>query len=52
MLNAYKILVGKPEGNRTFGTPRRGWVDNNRMNLRKIGWEGVEWIHLLHERDQ
>jgi hypothetical protein len=35
--NAYRILVGKPEGKRPLGRPRRRWVDNNRMDLREIG---------------
>jgi hypothetical protein len=37
--NAYKILVGKPEGKRQMGRPRRRWVDNIKMDLREIGWE-------------
>jgi hypothetical protein len=40
--NAYKILVGKPEGKRPFGRPRRRWEDNIRLDLREIGWEGVD----------
>jgi hypothetical protein len=39
--NAYRILVGKPEGRRPLGTPRRRWVDNIKMNLREIGWNGI-----------
>jgi hypothetical protein len=38
------ILVGKPEGNRPLGRQRRRWVDNIQMDLREIGWDGVEWI--------
>jgi hypothetical protein len=38
--NAYRILVGKPEGKRPLGRPRRMWVDNIKMDLREIGWEG------------
>jgi hypothetical protein len=36
--NAYKLLVGKPEGKRTLGRPRRIWVDNIRMDLGEVGW--------------
>jgi hypothetical protein len=42
--NAYRILVGKPVGKRSLGRPRRRWVDNIEMNLREIGWDGVDWI--------
>jgi hypothetical protein len=52
MRNAYKILVSKPEGNRSHGKPRCRWEDNSRMYIREIGWEGVDWIHLAQERDQ
>jgi len=52
MRNAYKILVGKPEGKRPLGRPRRRWEDNIRMDLREIGWEVVYWIHLAQDRDQ
>jgi hypothetical protein len=52
MRNACKILVGKPERNRPLGRPRRKWEDNIRMDLRKIGWEGVNWMHLAQDRDQ
>jgi hypothetical protein len=50
--NAYKILVGKTEGNRLLGRLRRRWEDNIRMNLREIWWEGVDWMHLVQDRDQ
>jgi hypothetical protein len=46
--NAYRILVGKPEGNRPLGRPRRRWVDNIKMDLREIGWDGMDWIDLAH----
>jgi hypothetical protein len=36
--NAYRILVGKPEGKRLLGRPRRRWVENLKMGLREIGW--------------
>jgi hypothetical protein len=50
--NAYRILVGKPEGKRLLGTPRRRWVDNIKMDLREIGWNGMDWIDLAQDRDQ
>jgi transcription termination factor 2 len=50
--NAYRILVGKPEGKRPLGRPRRRRVDNIKMDLREIGWDGMDWIDLAQERDQ
>jgi hypothetical protein len=50
--NTCRILVGKPEGKRPLGRPRRRWVDNNKMDLREIGWDGVDWIDVPQERDQ
>jgi hypothetical protein len=52
MRNAYKILVGKPEGKRPFGTLRRRLEDNIKMYLREIGLEGVDWIHLAQKRNR
>jgi hypothetical protein len=48
--NAYRILVGMPEGKRPLG--RRRWVDNVKMDLREIGWDGVNWINMAQDRDQ
>jgi hypothetical protein len=50
--NAYRTLVGKPEGKRPLGRPRRRWVDNIKMELREIRWDGVDWIELAQDRDQ
>jgi hypothetical protein len=50
--NAYRILVVKPEGKRPLGRPRFRWVDNIKMNLREIGWDGTDWIELAQDRDQ
>jgi hypothetical protein len=50
--NAYRILLGKPEGKRPLGRLRRRWVGNIKMDLRKIGWSGVDWIDLAQDRDQ
>jgi hypothetical protein len=50
--NAYRILVGKPEGKRPLGRPRRRWVDNIKMDLREIGWDGMDWSDLAEDRGQ
>jgi hypothetical protein len=50
--NAYRLFVGKPEGKRPRGKPRRRWVDNIRMNLGEVGWGNVEWIDLAQDRDR
>jgi hypothetical protein len=50
--NAYKILVGKPKGKRALRSPRRGSVDNVKMDLREIGWRGMDWIDLAQDRNQ
>jgi hypothetical protein len=44
--------VGKPEGKRPLGIPRRRWVDNIKMDLTEIGCDGVDWIELAQDRDQ
>jgi hypothetical protein len=44
--------VGKPEGKRPLGRPRRRWEDNIRINLRKIGWSSMDWIYLAQDRYQ
>jgi hypothetical protein len=51
-MNAYRILVGKPEGKRPLGRPRRRWVDNMKMDLREIRWDGIDWIDVAQDRDQ
>jgi hypothetical protein len=48
----YRILVGKPEGKRQLGRPRRRWVDDIKMDLREIGWDGMDLIDLAEDRDQ
>jgi hypothetical protein len=45
-------LVGKPEGTRPLGRPRRRWEDNTKMDLREVGWGGMEWINLAEDRDR
>jgi hypothetical protein len=44
--------VGKPEGKRQLRRPRRRWVDNTKMNLRGMEWDGMDWIVLAQDRDQ
>jgi hypothetical protein len=50
--NAYRILVGKPERKRPLGRPRHKWEDNIKMDLRDVGWSGMDWIDLAHDRNQ
>jgi hypothetical protein len=50
--NPYRILVGKPEGKRPRGRPRRRWVDNIKIDLREIEWDGMDRIGLTQDRDQ
>jgi hypothetical protein len=49
---AYRVLVGKPEGKRPLGIPRRWWVNNVKMDLGEIGWDGMDWIDRAQYRDQ
>jgi hypothetical protein len=51
-MNGYRLLVGKPEGKRPLGRSRRGWVDNIRMNLGKVGWGDVDWIGLAQDSNR
>jgi hypothetical protein len=51
-MNAYRLLAGKPEGKRPLGRPRRGWVDNIRMELGEVGWGDVDWIGLVQDRNR
>jgi hypothetical protein len=44
--NACRILVGRPEGKRPLGRPRWRWVNNIKINIKEIGWAGVDWIDL------
>jgi hypothetical protein len=44
--------VGNPEGQRLLGRPRRRWVDNNKVELREIEWDGMDWFDLAQDRDQ
>jgi hypothetical protein len=49
---AYRLLVVKPEGKRPLGRPRRRWVDNIKMDLSEIGWDGMDWIDLAQDREK
>jgi len=46
-----RVLVGKPEGKRPLGRPRRRWEDNIKMDLQEVGCGGMEWIELAQDRD-
>jgi hypothetical protein len=52
MRNAYKILIGKPEGKRPLGRRMHRWEDNIKMDLRETRLECVDWIHLAKDRDR
>jgi hypothetical protein len=52
MGKAYNNLLGKFEGKRPLGRPRHKWEDNIRIDLREIGWKGVDWMHLAQDRNQ
>jgi len=47
----FRVLVGKPEGKRPLGRPRRRWEDNIKMDLQKVGCGGTDWIELSRDRD-
>jgi hypothetical protein len=49
---AYRALVGKCEGRRPLGRPRRRWEDNIKMDLREVGWGGMDWIILAQDTDR
>jgi len=49
MRGIYRILVGKTEGKRPIGRPRRRWEDNIKMDLHESGTEGMDWIDLVQE---
>jgi hypothetical protein len=51
-MNAYRILMGKPEGKKALGRLRRRWLDNIKMDVRDIVWSSMDWIDLAQDRDQ
>jgi hypothetical protein len=48
----YSVLVGKPEGKRPLGRPRRRWEDNIKMDLQEVGCGGMDWTDLAQDRDR
>jgi hypothetical protein len=50
--SAYRILMGRPEGRRPIGRPRRRWEDNIKMDLQEVGWDGLDWIDMAWDRDR
>jgi len=50
--SVYRVLVGKPEGKRPLGRPRRRWKVNIKMDLQEVGCRGMDWIELAHDRDR
>jgi hypothetical protein len=48
----YRDLVGKPEGNRTLGSPRRRWQDGIKMHIQEVGFGGMDWTDLAQDRDR
>jgi hypothetical protein len=49
---AYRILVGRPEGRRPLGRPRRRWEDNIKMDIQEVEWGGMDWIDMAQDRDR
>jgi hypothetical protein len=47
----YRVLVGKPEGKRPLGRPRRRWEDNIKMDLQEVGCGGMDWFGLAQDRE-
>jgi len=50
--NTYRISMGKPEGKRLLGRPRRRWEDNINMDLQEVGPVGIDWMELAQDRDR
>ena len=50
--SVYRVLVGKPEGRRPLGRPRRRWKNNIKMDLQEVGCGGIDWIELAQDRDR
>jgi hypothetical protein len=49
---AYGLLMGRPEGRRPLGRPRRRWEDNAKMDVQEVGWEVMDWIDMAQDRDR
>jgi hypothetical protein len=52
MRGVYRVLVGKPEGNRPLGRPRLRWEGNIKMEIQEVGCRGMDWIELAQDRDR
>jgi hypothetical protein len=50
--NVYRVLIGKLEGKRPLGRPRRRWEDGIKLDLEEIGWGSVEWVYLAQDRER
>ena len=50
--DVYRVLVGKPEGKRPLGRPRRRWENNIKIDLQEVGWGAMDWIELAQDRDR
>jgi hypothetical protein len=50
--NAYRLLMGKPEGRKSLGRPRRRWLDNIRMDFAEMAWGDVDWISVAQDRER
>ena len=48
----YRVLVGKPEGNRPLGRPKHRWQDNSKIDIQEVGCECMDWIDLAQDRDR
>jgi len=51
-MGVYRVLMGKPEGRRPLGRPRRRWVDNIRMDLQEVGCGYMDWTGLVQDKDR
>jgi hypothetical protein len=50
--SAYRVLMGRPEGRRPLGRPRRRWEDNIKMDLQEVGWDGMAWIDMTQDKER
>jgi hypothetical protein len=50
--NAYRVVLGKPEGKRPLGRRRHRWQNDIKMDLRELSWGGTDWIHLAQDHEQ
>jgi hypothetical protein len=50
--NAYRLMVGKPEGEKQLGSPKQRWMDNIKMDFLEVGWGDMDWIGLVQDRNR